>query len=446
MVRIAPFRGILYNPEKIRDLSKVVAPPYDVITPEEQERLYRKSPHNVVRLILNREPDCYESVARLFESWQVDQVLVRAEAPAIYFLRHRFKLKEGEERERQGFIALTRIEDFSDGNIRPHERTLEGPKEDRFRLLLACQANLSPIFSLYSEPKQSINRMLAEHVEGVSPLIQVREDGGGSCLLWPITHGEIIQRVQREMEGQPLLIADGHHRYEAVLKYRNHLRGERPGCSGREAFHYVMMYFANMEDRGLTILPTHRLVRSFPAIPFQKLDESLQRYFYFEPYPKNRDGQRWFLRALKSGRKKRHLIGASFKGDPRYLILRLKNKRTMQRLAKDMNPPLRELDVSTLHLLILGHLLGLTPEVQVEGGVIRYSQDEEEVLRAVDQEDYQAGFILNPPRPEEIMAIAMSGERMPQKSTYFYPKLLSGLVINKVAPNEEVVDEPGGRD
>ncbi|MGH7831946.1 MAG: hypothetical protein ACREP8_17420, partial [Candidatus Binatia bacterium] len=162
------------------------------------------------------------------------------------------------------------------------------------------------------------------------------------------------------------------------------------------------------------------------------------------PYPKSREGQRWFLRALKSGAKKRHLIGASFKDDPRYLILRLKNKRTMQRLVKEMSVSLRELDVSTLHLLVLGHILGLSPEEQRDTAIMRYSEDEEEVLRAVDKEDCQAAFILNPPHPEEIMAVVLEGERMPQKSTYFYPKLLTGLVINKIDENEEVMEETEG--
>lgn len=441
MVRIAPFRGILYNQKKIRDLSKVIAPPYDVITPEEQERLYRKSPYNVVRLILNQEPSPYESVARLFEDWQAGGIFVRDETPALYFLSHSFADREGKERERQGIVALARIEDFSSGIIRPHERTLEGPKEDRFRLILACRANLSPIFALYSQPKRIINRMLAEHVEGVAPVIEVREDQGGSCFLWRITDPEIIRLVQEEMKGQLLLIADGHHRYEAALNYRDHLRQERTNWSGREPFNYVMMYFANTNDDGLVILPTHRLVRSFPSIPFQKLEEELQRYFYIEPYPKTPEGQRSFLRALKSGGKKRRLIGASFKRDPRYLILRLKNKRIMQRLAKDLSGPLLDLDVTTLHLLILCHILGVTPEEQSKGEVISYSQDEEKVLRAVDKEDYQAAFILNPPKPEEIMAITQTGEKMPQKTTYFYPKLITGLVINKIDPEEEIVGE-----
>jgi len=438
MVQIAPFRGILYNQKKIRDLSKVIAPPYDVITPEEHDRLYRKSPYNFVRLILSQEPGPYESVARLFESWQAEGIFVRDDKPALYFLSHRFPDNEGKTRERLGFIALAQIEDFSTGAIRPHEKTLAAPKEDRLRLMLACHANLSPIFALYSHPRQTINNALMEQAQGVPPTIEVKEDGGGTCLLWRISDPEVVRLAQREMAEQPLLIADGHHRYEAALNYRNRLREERGNFSGREPFNYVMMYFSNMNDDGLVILPTHRLVRSFPSIPFQKLEEELQRHFYLEPYPKTPEGQRWFLRALRSGGRKRHMIGVSFKRDPRYLILRLKSKRIMQRLAKDLSDPLRDLDVSALHLLILAHILGIPPEVQVQGEVISYSQDEERVLKAVDKEDYQAAFILNPPKPEEILAVVQRGEKMPQKSTYFYPKLISGLVINKIDSEEKI--------
>ncbi|MBI1993704.1 MAG: DUF1015 domain-containing protein [Deltaproteobacteria bacterium] len=409
MVQIAPFRGILYNEKKIRDLSKVIAPPYDVITPEEQDRLCRKSPYNFVRLILSQEPEPYESVARLFEGWRAEGIFVRDDRPALYFLSHRFSDNEGKTRERLGFIALARIEDFSTGAIRPHEKTLAAPKEDRLRLMLACHANLSPIFALYAHPKQTINNAMMEQAQGVAPTLEVKEDGGGTCLLWRISDPEVIRLAQREMAERPLLIADGHHRYEAALNYRNRLREERKNFSGREPFNYVMMYFSNMNDDGLVILPTHRLVRSFPSIPFQKLEEELQRHFYLEPYPKTPEGQRW-----------------------------LKSKRIMQRLAKDLSDPLRDLDVSALHLLILAHILGIPPEEQVQGEVISYSQDEERVLKAVDKEDYQAAFILNPPKPEEILAVVQRGEKMPQKSTYFYPKLISGLVINKIDADEEV--------
>ncbi|MFQ5684179.1 MAG: DUF1015 domain-containing protein [Candidatus Binatia bacterium] len=445
MVDISPFRGIRYNQKKIRDVSRVIAPPYDVISEEERERLSRRSPYNIVRLILNQEPDSYESVARLFEEWQSEGVFEQDETPAIYFLVHRFPDGEGRERDRQGFIALSRLEDLSTGTIRPHEQTLEAPKEDRLQLMLACHANFSPIFALYSQPKPIINRRLAEQVLGVSPLIEVKVNSQESCRLWRVTDLELIHLVQQEIKGQPLLIADGHHRYEAALNYRNRLLKEGGKSTGRERSHYVMMYFANMNDENLVILPTHRLVRNFPPIPFQNLEEALQRYFYLEPYPKTPEGQQWFLRALRSGGKKRRLIGASFKRDPRYLILRLKSKRIMQRLAKEMSAPLRELDVTTVHLLIFGHILGLTAGDQTSDSVISYSQDAKKVLRSVDRDDYQAAFILNPPRPEEILTISASGEKMPQKSTYFYPKLVTGLVINRIDPNEEISDEVVGR-
>jgi uncharacterized protein (DUF1015 family) len=410
-----------------------------VISREDQEKLYRRSPYNVVRLILSQEPEPYESVARLFEEWQREGILVRDEMPAIYFLTHRYTLKDKEEKERKGFTALARIEDFSSGAIRPHEATLAAPKEDRLKLMLACHANLSPIFALYDEPRQMINRLLAEHVQGKPPDVEVKEDKGGSCRLWRVTDTELLRMARGEMEQPPLLIADGHHRYEAAMNYRERMRAENPVFSGREAFNYVMMYFANMKDQGVTILPTHRLVRSFPPIAFRELEESLMRYFYIEPYAKNDEGRRSFLRALQSGRKKHRLIGASFKRDPRYLILRLKNKRFMQRLAGDLSAPLQELDVSVLHRLILDHILSLKPEEQVAEGAIRYSQDEEKVLQALDKEDYQAAFILNPPKAEEILAISGAGETMPQKTTYFYPKLIDGLVMNKIDIAKEIV-------
>ncbi|MBI2358342.1 MAG: DUF1015 domain-containing protein [Deltaproteobacteria bacterium] len=445
MARIAPFRGFLYNPNKVHDLARVIAPPYDVISPAERARLGRKSPYNIVHLDLNHEADAYQTVARLFEEWQKTNVLVRDETSAIYFLSHRFRCDGETEMERLGFIALTRLEDFSTGTIRPHEHTLAGPKQDRFQLMVACGANLSSIFALYSQPKGLINRMLWERVQGVPPILEVREDQGGLCRLWRITDSGLISLVQREMQSQPLLIADGHHRYEAALNYRDHLRRERQAWTGQEAFNYVMAYFANMKDEGLVILPTHRLLRDFHPIPFQELEEALQRYFYLEAYPKTSEGRQWFLRALGSGRKRRRLIGVSFKRDPRYLILRLKNKRIMQRLARDLSAHLRDLDVTVLHLLILEHILKLSAEDQLKEGVLSYSQDAEKVLQAVEKEDHQAAFLLNPTDPEKVLTIALGGERMPQKSTYFYPKLITGLVINKIDPNEEIEAAPEGR-
>jgi uncharacterized protein (DUF1015 family) len=440
MVRIAPFRGVFYNQKKIRDLAKVIAPPYDVISPQEQEKLYRKSPYNFVRLDLSQEPDPYSVVARLLEEWQSQGIFQRDETPAIYYLTHEFSLKTGEKKNRHGFFALTPLQGFSSGAIRPHEKTLEAPKEDRLKLMLACHAQLSPIFALYAEPKQIINRLLASHVEGVAPFIEIEHDNGETCRLWKITAAELIEKIRQEMNNHPLLIADGHHRYEATLSYRNQMLSEHGPGSGREAFNYIMTYFANMNDDNVVILPTHRLVRGYTPQPFLQLEESLQKYFYLEQYPKTPEGRSSFLKALRSEGKKHRVIGASFKRDPRYLILRLKNKRFMQRLAGDLSAALRELDVTTLHLLILEHILGLTREQQVNGETIRYSQDEEAVLQSLEKEDFQAAFILNAPKAEDILTIATGGEKMPQKSTYFYPKLFSGLIVNKIDPDEEIED------
>lgn len=438
MICLAPLRGLLYSPKKIRDLAKVIAPPYDVISKTEQERLYKKSPYNFVRLDLSQEPESYDAVAQTLHEWQAQGIFERDEQPAIYFLSQRFKLRTGEEKIRQGFIGLIQLQELDNGDIRPHEKTHDAPKEDRLKLMLACQAQLSPIFALYSQPKQTVNRILALAVEGLPPVIEVEQDNGDECRMWRIVDREVIAKIQREMQEQKLLIADGHHRYEATLGYRDHMRSERGQWSGDESFNYIMAYCANIDDDNLAILPTHRLVRGYPHKPFLELEEALQNYFYVEQHPKTPEGKSSFLRALKAAAKKHRVIGASFKRDPRYLILRLKNKRIMQRLAKDLSAPLRELDVSTLHLLILEHILGMPLELQESGSTIQYSQDEEFVLQSLEKEDFQAAFILNAPKAEEIQTIVSGGDKMPQKSTYFYPKLPSGLIVNKIDPEERI--------
>ena len=438
MLRIAPFRGVLYNQKKIRDFAKVIAPPYDVISKAEQERLYKKSPYNFVRLDLSQESESYDAVAQTFNEWQAQGIFERDEQPAIYFLSQRFKLKGGEERVREGFIALVQLQELGTGDIRPHEKTHDAPKEDRLKLMLACQAQLSPIFALYAQPRQTINRILSVAVEGMAPAAEFEQDNGDQCRLWRNTEAEVIGKIQREMQDQQLLIADGHHRYEATLSYRDHMRQERGQWNGQEAFNYILTYCANINDENLVILPTHRLVRGYPHKPFLELEEALQTYFYVEQHPKTPEGKISFLKALKTAAKKHRVMGASFKRDPRYLILRLKNKRIMQRLAKDLSAPLRELDVTTLHLLILEHILGMPPELQESGDTIQYLQDEESVLQGVEKEDFQAAFILTATKTDEIQSIVAGGEKMPQKSTYFYPKLPSGLVVNKIDPEEQI--------
>jgi uncharacterized protein (DUF1015 family) len=438
MVNIAPLRGLFYSPKKVRDLSKVVTPPYDVISREEQEKLYKRSPYNFVRLDLSQEPDVYSAVPQLLDAWIREGVLERDPAAAIYYMSQGFTVPGGGRKERRGFFALMRLEDFASGNVRPHEKTLDAPREDRLKLMLASNAQLSPIFALYSQPQENINRMLAAHLEGTAPFMEVDQENGSYCRLWRVTEKQVVHRLRDQIAEQSLLIADGHHRYEASLTYRDQRRAENGAGTGREAYNFVLTYFANLNDENVVILPTHRLVRGYDPKPFLQLEESLQTYFYLEQYPRTAEGKGWFLKAIRNAGKKKHLIGAVFKRDPRYLILRLKSKRIMQRLCKDASPQLQELDVTTLHALILEHILGLPPEKQVSGDTIRYSQDVEAVLQALEKEDFQAAFILNPPKAEEIMAVAGRGEKMPQKSTYFYPKLPSGLIINKIDLEEQI--------
>jgi uncharacterized protein (DUF1015 family) len=303
MAHIAPFRGVFYNQKKIRDLAKVVAPPYDVVSPEEQERLYKRSPYNFIRLDLNQEPDSYQFVAQMLTEWQTQGILVRDEAPAIYYLTHRFKHKNGEEKLRQGFLALTELQDFSTGKIRPHEKTLDAPKQDRLKLMLASHAQLSPIFMLYSDPKQMVNRMLAMAVEGMPAFMEVEQDNGDQCRLWRITDAALIDKIQQQIRDDWLLIADGHHRYEATLAYRDHMRSA-DSWNGREAFNYIMAYFANINDPNVVILPTHRLVRGFAPKPFMELEAALEKHFHIEQFPKTPDGRVSFLKdAHERGKK-----------------------------------------------------------------------------------------------------------------------------------------------
>ena len=249
MIRIAPFRGVFYNQKKIKDLSKVIAPPYDVISKEEQEKLYKKSPYNFIRLDLNQEPDAYNAVAQLLDEWQAQGIFARDDTPAIYFLSHRFKLKSGEQKLRHGFFALTELPDPASGDIRPHEKTHDAPKEDRLKLMLACQAQLSAIFALYAQPNQAINRMLAVAIEGAPPFIEIEQDNGDELRLWRITDPSLIQKIQREMSNQSLLIADGHHRYEATLRYRDQMRAKQGPRNEEAAFNYIMTYFGEYERR-----------------------------------------------------------------------------------------------------------------------------------------------------------------------------------------------------
>ena len=432
MAQIFPFRGLTYNPGKTDDFSQVVAPPYDVISPEHQAELYDRSPHNIVRLDFCRDADPYETVPRRFRQWQEDGTLVPEAAPAIYYLSQEYRLQDGVPRERRGFIALATIEDFGDGAIHGHEATMAEPKEDRLKLMLACDAQFSSILALYTDEKPTLTNALREHVRSRKPGVEAELGEFGTSRLWAVTDPELIGMLQAALSERAVFIADGHHRYEAACAYRNRRMSERPGATGDEGFNRVMMYFANIEEEGVVILPTHRLVRELPDVSVPELEEKLRRHFHVEDFPRNADGRRQFLETLEHPRQGQRLLGASFKDDPRYLVLRLKDGETMQQLAPEMSAELRGLDVTTLHVLLMEHILGVSTRNAVNTDAVAYTHDAEEALAEVENGGCQAAFILNPPSAGEMIDVSLTGDKMPQKSTYFFPKLVTGLVIHKV--------------
>lgn len=432
MPDIIPFRGLTYNPTKIGDAARVVAPPYDVISPAQQKELYERSPYNVVRIDFSRDADPYARVPRIFAEWQRDGVLMAEPLPAIYYLSQEYALPDGKRKERRGFIALAKIEDFANGKIHGHEATLAEPKEDRLKLMLACDAQFSAIFALYAQEKPTLTEALHGHVQGREPRCRVAYGEYGETRLWAVTEPRIIEMVQKALASEPVFIADGHHRYEAASNYRNLRLREKPGASGNEGFNYVMMFFANLREEGVVILPTHRLVHELPAGTTRDLEKRLESEFDVEGYPKTREGRQEFLRTLRSSDGKQRVVGASFATEPRYLILRLKQESSMQQLAKGMSPALRDLDVSTLHLLLLEHILGISTRNAVNTQTVSYEHDAELALQEVEDGQCKAAFILNPPTGDQMIQVSLAGEKMPQKSTYFFPKLLTGLVINKI--------------
>ena len=431
MAKIFPFRGLTYDPGKIGDFSRVVAPPYDVISPEHQAELYDRSPRNVVRIDFCRDADPYETVPRRFREWQEDGTLVPEDAPAIYYLSQEYRLQDGVPRERRGFIALATIEDFG-GGIHGHENTMAEPREDRLKLMLACDAQFSSILALYTDEKPTLTDALSEHVRTRKPKVEAELGEYGVSRLWAVTDPGLVGMVQDALGRQAVFIADGHHRYEAACGYRARRLAERPGATGDEGFNRVMMYFANLREEGVVILPTHRLVRELPDVAPGELEEKLQRHFQVEAFPRDGEGRRRFLDTLEHPDGGQRFLGACFRGDPRYLVLRLRDGESLRRLAPDMSAELRGLDVTTLHVLLMEHVLGVSTRDAVNTDAVAYTHDAEEALAEVENGGCQAAFLLNPPSAAEMIAVSLKGDKMPQKSTYFFPKLVTGLVIHKV--------------
>ncbi|MCU0453784.1 MAG: DUF1015 domain-containing protein [Bacteroidetes bacterium] len=425
MPTIRPFRALRYDPSKA-PLPSVVAPPYDVISPEQQERYYATHPNNVIRLILGREADRYAAAAATLKAWQVEHVLVRDAKPALYLLHQSFAGPNGTPITRKGFIALCRLEEFDKRIVLPHEKTLSKAKEDRFKLFQATNSNFSQVFSLYWDREKLVDAAL----NGSSrkpPTMEVTFEEVENKM-WAIEDHEIVNEVTRIMADKQVLIADGHHRYETGLAYRDLMRSKTPGYTGNELFNYIMMFFCNLEDEGLVIYPTHRLVHSLPSFDRPALLKHLERLFLIREM-----NSLSMLQAALASASTRSFGMVCADGD-KFWMASLKPTLTAAQVVPDEIPnEVKELDVTLLHTVVLRDLLGISAEAQEKKLNLDYVKGAEEAVEATRTGKAQLSFILNATKLEEVRSAARAGHVMPQKSTYFYPKLLSGLVLNLMA-------------
>jgi uncharacterized protein (DUF1015 family) len=445
MAEIKPFKGIVYDKEKIDDLKDVTTPPYDVITKAEQDGFYAKNEYNVIRLILGKESEHdslsdnrYTRSAEFLENWLSSGVLKQDETDSIYAYQQSYHLPNGTMKTRIGFIALIKLEDFSSGKILPHEKTLSGPKSDRLNLMKSCHCNFSQIFSLYSDKKLKVDNIIEESILGKQPDMHVTDALKTFHAIFRISDAEVISRIAALMKDKNIFIADGHHRYETALNFRDHIRKEidTPETS---PYNYVMMYLSNMDSDGLAVFPTHRVLFNLPERQIGFLKANIDKYFTVTDFPFTKKNEKDVLdelsSKLESAGKKNNAFGMYCKDDDSYKLLVADDMSKIEPvIKKDMAESLKGLDVTVLHSVIINHLLGISTESQEKQENLRYVKGSHNAVKLIKEEDYQIAFLLNPPRVEQVEAVASSGNKMPQKSTFFYPKLLTGLVINKLNP------------
>ena len=430
MAKIQPFRGLRYNPDAFCDLSEVITMPYDRIHAAERKAYYELNPYNFARIIQGvREPDAPENNvytrARCYlHTWLAEDVMLRDPQPVLYVLEQTFTTPDGAEYTRRGFTAALELTRFDEGVILPHERTLSGPKADRLELTRVTQTAWGHIFILYPDAENRINARLQPYLDTHMPAVlheQVIEPDVEQSF-WVVTDPDVVAAVTQEMgPKRNLIIADGHHRYETALAYRDEMREQHPDAPADAAFNYVMATFVSMSDPGLVILPTHRLIHSYNKMSGKAVLQALARYFDIQP-----QADREAVEAALAEATPEHPRYGFYDGD--YALLTLKSLDVMADRVPERAPSWRALDVAVLHELVLEHAMGLSKESVARKENLDYLRDPVPGLEAVDAGEADFLFLLNGTRMEHVRACTQAGEKMPQKSTDFYPKIVSGLV------------------
>jgi uncharacterized protein (DUF1015 family) len=418
MAQIEPLRALHYDLRKTGGPHSVLAPPYDVIDAEQRATLEARSPYNVVRIDLPQDNgDPYQHAAQLLAQWRAEGVLTQDDEPAIWPLAQDYEGPDGKRRTRRGFLARVRVEEYGAGRIRPHERTHPGPKEDRLRLTRATRTNLSPIFSLFSDPAGAAWKALEPATEQ-PPWAEAIDDDGTVNRLWRMNDPQAIATVQAALTERELLIADGHHRYETARVYAEEVGGEGP-------HRYVLMCLVALQDPGLTVFPTHRLVRGLRPDQHEALAAALRRDFEIEALADTAALAPQPGSAVRIG-----YIDSHFK---RPFMLTLKDPAIADAALPEHAEPYRQLDTAVLEALILKGTLKMTDEDIDHLAGLGYARDFEQALELVGSGEYDAAFFMAPTPVERVQAVAAAGESMPPKSTYFFPKVPTGLLFNPLA-------------
>ena len=442
MAEIHPFQALRYNTERIA-LKDALTQPYDKITPAMQDRYYAASPYNLIQIEKGRTladdapaNNVYTRAAANLNEWLANRVLVQDAAPGIYIYSQEYLIPGTHARRtRTGFVALGRLEDYEKQIVFRHERTLSAPKTDRLELLRHTKVQTGQLFMLYDDSAKRVETLLDQMMRVNTPLEMV-DEYSVTHRLWPIFDRDFIAHVQQHMADKKLVIADGHHRYETALNYRNECR-QKTGTSDPMAAHeFAMMTFINTHSKGLTILPTHRLVRNLANFTFERFRKSIAPFFDWYSYPFSNPDERAasfaeFRKDLEDRGRVRRAIGI-YPGDSAFYLFLLRRDTDLEDLLPDLSESQRNLDVVLLHRLILEKGLGITAEDVTAEKNISYEREVDAAVGAVDGGEAQLACFLNPVHIDQMMKIALSGEVLPQKSTDFYPKLLSGIAIYRV--------------
>jgi len=445
-VELRPFRGILYDPACLDDVFAVLAPPYDVISLQERDSYYQRHPHNVVRLIYGKDEagdsaveNRYTRAAHYLQTWLREGVLRRDSTPAMYLCTEEYALPDGSQRERQGLIALCRLEPYERGIVLPHEETSPVPKRMLFDLRSTVEANLSQIFGLYADDTGKLQEMLETQRQQAARL-SFRDQDRMLHRVWSMSEPSLLAEIRQVMANSWALIADGHHRYETALAYQQMRRQATPHATGDEWFNFVMMYLTDIHDPGLTILPTHRVLQGLaPAfvqqIPARLADTcEMEALPFHTPAEREAQRQRLMQEMRRPGACSR--VFGLYTGENRlWLVTYRGSLMAPQAPTGEHLEACPELDVSLLHDVLLEQVLG----IDVREETIAFTQDDVAALDLVARQEYQVAFLLNPTRVEQVVQHAMASKRMPRKSTYFYPKLLTGIVMHKEVGDEDHV-------